>query len=142
MLNFILDMFIYAKREGTAKDPDYVLLKAANQNSNLNWQVNCRLEHPFQPWDEPGNSPKNTEKLNYFVLMHFAENGMGDLSHYSDGNSYLLVHQTVSWVCMLKSSSYIYRCAINKNNVYIANTAVVLYFKETRSYGTKKVAKI
>lgn len=89
-------MFIYAKREGTAQGSDYILLKAANQNSNLHWQVNCLLEHPFQPSDEPDNSPKNAEKLNYFVLVHFEENCMGDLSHSSDGNSYLLVPQSVS----------------------------------------------
>lgn len=30
-------MFLYAEREVTAQSPDYILLKAANQSSNLNW---------------------------------------------------------------------------------------------------------
>lgn len=37
VLNFILDVFLYAEREVTAQSPDYILLKAANQSSNLNW---------------------------------------------------------------------------------------------------------
>lgn len=74
--------------------------------------------------------PKKLKSSIIFVPVHLAEIGMCALRHSSDGNSYLLMPQTVSRVCMLKSSGYVYQFAISNNDVFIANIPVGFILKK------------